>query len=119
MPAGIVNRRSPSRNRQSRRKNIAVSVPQPTTPIRIVSASATGAVATVGFDQPIALKGIPAWTTDLVGVTAISAVRTNATTIAITFSGALTAATALNIPYEEPAVRNASGGFVSTSTFPV
>jgi hypothetical protein len=29
------------------------------------------------------------------------------------------AATELNIPYEEPAVRNSSGGFVSTSTFPV
>ena len=118
MSAGIIGRR-PRANRMPRRKNMGTNVAQATTPIKIVSATAAGAVATVGFDQPIALSGIPAWTTDLVGVTAISAARTNATTIAITFSGAITTATEINIPYEDPAVRNASGGFVSTSTFPV
>jgi hypothetical protein len=40
-------------------------------------------------------------------------------TVAITFSATITTATTVTIPYEEPAIRNASGGFVSTSTFPL
>jgi hypothetical protein len=44
---------------------------------------------------------------------------TGMNTIAITFSATIAAATEVRIPYEEPAVRNGSGGFVSTSTFPV
>jgi hypothetical protein len=44
---------------------------------------------------------------------------TSANVVAITFSASVAAATELNIPYEELAVRNSSGGFVSTSTFPV
>ena len=69
--------------------------------------------------QPVSLNGVPAYTTDIVGATALSAVLTAPNVVAITFSASVAAATALNVPYEEPAVRNSSGGFVSTSTFPV
>jgi hypothetical protein len=96
-----------------------VNNPQKTTPIKVESASAALAVLTVTFDQPVSLNGVPQYTTDVVGATAESAVMTSPTTIDITFSASVAAATALNIPYEEPAVRNSSGGFVSTSTFPV
>ena len=44
---------------------------------------------------------------------------TGMNTVAITFGATVAAATEVRIPYEEPAIRNASGGFVSTSTFPV
>jgi hypothetical protein len=89
------------------------------TPIAVTGASALGTVLTVTFDQPIALNGTPAYTTDVVGATALSAVMTGMNTVAITFSSTIAAAAELRIPYEEPAVRNGSGGFVSTSTFPV
>jgi hypothetical protein len=36
-----------------------------------------------------------------------------------TFSGAITTATTLNVPSEDPAIRNSSGGIVTPSTFPV
>jgi hypothetical protein len=85
----------------------------------MTSAIGAGTTLTVGFDQPIVLTGTPAYTTDVVGASAVSAVKTGPTTIAITFSAVVTAATEVRIPYEEPAVRNSSGGFVSTSTFPV
>jgi hypothetical protein len=49
----------------------------------------------------------------------VSAAMTSPTQVAITYSASVAAATAVNIPYEEPSVRNSSGGFVSTSTFPV
>jgi hypothetical protein len=90
-----------------------------TSPIKVASADAATTVVTVTFDQVVFLKGVPQYTTDVAGADPISAVMTGPTTIAITYSATVAAATALNIPYEEPAVRNSSGGFVSTSTFPV
>jgi hypothetical protein len=74
---------------------------------------------TVGFDQPSALTASPQYSTDVVGATALSAVMVGTNTIAITFSATIATASEVRIPYEEPAVRNSSGGFVSTSTFPV
>ena len=118
MPAaGIIGRR-PRTNRPSRRRNPA-SMPQPTAPIKVASANAATTVVTVTFDQVVFLKGVPNYSTDVLGADAVSAVMTSPTTIAITFDSSVAAATELNIPYEEPAVRNSSGGFVSTSTFPV
>ena len=107
------------RSATSRKRSGGVTNPQPTTPIKITAASATGSVLTVTFDQPVSLKGVPKYTTDVVGATALSAAMTDMNTLAITFSATVAAATELKIPYEEPAIRNASGGFVSTSTFPV
>ena len=105
--------------RTPRRRTIGVTRPQPTAAIKVTDVTVAGSVATVEFDQPVALNGTPAYTTSVAGATAVSAEQTSPTTIAITFDASVAAATALLIPYEEPAVRNASGGFVSTSTFPV
>ena len=105
--------------RARRRTNSLVNNPQPTVPIQVTGATAAGSVVTVTFDQPVSLSGTPAYTTDVAGADAVSAVLTSPTTVAITFDTSVAAATELRIPYEEPAVRNASGGFVSTSTFPV
>jgi len=116
--AGIIGRRA-GRSRASRRKNPMATMPQPTAAIKITAGNAALAVVTVTYDQPVILNGTPQYTTDVVGATAISAVKTGPNVVAITFSASVAAATALNIPYEEPAVRNSSGGFVSTSTFPV
>jgi hypothetical protein len=107
------------RSRTSRRRGPSVTRPQPTAAIAVTSASVLGSVVTVGFDQPISLNGVPAYTTDVVGATALSAVMVGTNTVAITFSATVATATEVRIPYEEPAVRNGSGGFVSTSTFPV
>ena len=115
MPSAI----SKSSKRNSRRRTIGVTRPQPTAAIQVTAAAAAGSVLTVTFDQPVALNGVPAYTTDVAGAEAVSAAMTSPTTIAITFDAAVAAATEVTIPYEEPAVRNASGGFVSTSTFPV
>ena len=96
-----------------------VNSPQPTTPIKAVSGSAATTVVTLTFDQAVILKGVPNYSVDVVGAEPVSAVLTSPTTIEITYDVSVAAATEVNIPYEEPAVRNASGGFVSTSTFPV
>ncbi len=105
--------------RSRRRQNSPVNNPQPTVPIKVTAASAAGSVLTVTFDQPVILSGVPQYATDVPGAAPTSAVLTSATTLALTFDAAVAAATELKIPYEEPAIRNASGGFVSTSTFPV
>jgi hypothetical protein len=77
-----------------------------------------GAVMTIIFDQPVALKGVPKYTTDLPGITAISAVLATPTTLSLTFSGSIATSATLNIPSEEPAIRNSSGGFVSPTIYP-
>jgi hypothetical protein len=105
--------------RTRRRTNSVFNNPPRTVAIKATSATALGSVLTIGFDQPISLNGVPAYTTDVVGATALSAVMVGAQTIAITFSATIATASEVRIPYEEPAVRNSSGGFVSTSTFPV
>ena len=115
---GIIGRRN-LKHRPNRRRNIQANRPQPTTPLSIVSASAAGSVLTIGFNQPVALKGVPQYTTDVAGADPVSAAMTDAMTLAITFDAAVAAATEVRIPYEEPAVRNSSGGFVADSTFPV
>jgi hypothetical protein len=115
--AGIIGRHK--KHRRSNRRTAAVTNPQPTTPILITAADAALAVVTITFDQPVSLSGVPAYTTDLPGITALSAAITTPTTIEVTFSADVSTATAINIPYEEPAIRNTSGGFVANSTFPV
>ena len=107
------------RSRNSRRRGPNVTRPQPTAAIQVNAVTALGAVLTITFDQPVTLNGVPAYTTDVVGATAASAVMTGSNTVAITFGATIATANEVRIPYEEPAIRNASGGFVSTSTFPV
>ena len=107
------------RNRTTRRRSLGVTTPQPTARIGVASVTVNAAVVTVEFDQVVAVNGVPNYTTDVAGATAESVTQTSPTTIEITFSATVAAATELNIPYEEPAVRNSSGGFVTPSTFPV
>ena len=114
MPSAIT--RVP-RNRASRRAN-GPNKPRPATPIGIVSVTKTTTVMTIVFNQPVCLKGIPQYSTNLAGVTPISASLSSLTTLELTFSASVATATTLNIPSEEPAIRNSSGGFVSPSTFP-
>src|SRR5688500_18818892 len=108
-----------SARKSRRRTNSVFNNPPKTVAIKVTAATAALSVLTVTFNQPVSLNGTPAYTTDVVGAEAVSAVLTGPTTVAITFSAAVAAATEVRIPYEEPAVRNGSGGFVSTSTFPV
>ena len=105
--------------RTRRRSNSLVNNPQPTTPIKVTAATKGTTDLTVTFDQVVMLDGVPQLVTDVAAVTAESAVQTSPTTIVVTFSASIATATEVQIPYEEPAIRNASGGFVSTSTFPV
>ena len=105
--------------RARRRTNNAVNNPQPTVPIQVAEASVAGSVLTIVFDAPVTLTGTPKYLTDVAGALPVSAEMTDPMTLAITFSASIAAATEVRIPYEEACVRNASGGFVSTSTFPV
>jgi hypothetical protein len=90
------------------------------TPVRILSAEKNTTVLTLTFDQPVVLKGVPQYTTDVAGATAVSATSPSIDTVAITFSATIAAATSVTIPSPvEPAVRNMDGGYVADSTFPV
>lgn len=115
---GIIGR---LRGRRSgfRKKNNLANVPIPTSPIRVIDASVDGAVMTLEFDQHVKVSGLPKYSTDVEGAEPIGAQALTATTVAVTFSESVAAATVLTIPFEDRAVRNASGGFIMTSTFPL
>src|SRR5204862_202256 len=83
------------------------------------NATKAAAVLTITFNQPVSLAGIPAYTTNLAGITPVLASMTNPTTLSLTFSATVATATSLVVPFEEGAVRNPSGGFVNAGTFPV
>ena len=93
--------------------------PIPATPVGIVSVTKSLAVMTIVLNTPVSLKGVPAYTTNIGGVTAIGAAMTNPTTLALTFSASIAAATSLVIPFGEPAMRSSSGGYLTPGTFPV
>ena len=59
MPSAISRN---AKHRAPRRKN-STNRPVPTTPIGIVSVAKAGSVMTIVFDQPVALKGVPKYTT--------------------------------------------------------
>jgi len=90
-----------------------VNTPQPVAPVLIVSTSAMGVTLTVTFDQPIAVNGTPGYT--LNGVAAVSAVQTAPNIVAIAFASAINNTGYLNVGFRDSAIRNASGGFVTSN----
>ena len=106
-------------NVPKRNQNPPINQPELATPIVITDVDATGTVLTLTFDQSVQLHSTPKITTDVAGATPVSAVRTSPDTVAITFSADIAAATQLNIPARDGAIRNARGGYVVSTVFPL
>jgi len=103
--------RTPRRARRER--NPRVNRPQPTAPINIISAIKSAAQLTIVFNQPVSVRGVPQYTVNAAGATPQTVGILSATSITIVYSADISLADELTIPYEEPAVRNSSGGFVN------
>jgi hypothetical protein len=106
---------SSKQTRRARRDN--PNRPRPETPILIVTAGAAGSVLTLTLDQPVLLSGTPAFTTDVGGAIPVSATRPALNQVAITFSGNIAAMNQVNLTFRDPAIRNTSGGFVTSNTY--
>lgn len=102
-------------NRRGRRTNPRPNQPQPTTPILITASVAALTVLTLTFDQQVLLNGTPAFTTNLAGASPLSAVKAAPNQVAITFDADISLAATVNIGHRDPAIRNASGGYVTSS----
>ena len=104
-----------------RKRNPEINQPQESNPITISEAEAAGSVLTLTFPGIIILQrgSVPQITTDVAGAEPISAVQTAPNTVAITFDATIAAATSLTIPPRDGAIRNASGGFVTSTYFPL
>ncbi len=105
-----------TRSRRGRGRRSALgsaTLPRRATPIRLISASASGSTMTYSFDQPVVLDGVPQFLTSVVGAMPISASRPTPQTIAITYDAPVSGAGWVSIGLEDPAVRNLSGGFVT------
>lgn len=93
--------------------------PKKATPVYISSASASGTVLTLTFDQTVGLKGTPQYVTDVPNAKPVSAEMTSPVMMRLTFDTDITTASELTIPFEDPAVKNPVGGFVADSTYPL
>lgn len=115
---GIVRNRQ---HRLPRRVNPKINQPEVAPPALITAADATGTVLTLTFDQVVSLERgkVPAFTTDVAGPEPVSAQATGPNVVAITFDAAIDMATAINIPFRDPAIRTSGGGFVTSTTFPL
>lgn len=102
-----------SSRKSTRRMAFDANRPPATTPIGIVSVSKFPGIVSIAFDQPVSLNGIPAYTTNLPGIKAVAASQNSAGVVEVEFDGSIMAATQLIIPYDDPAIRNLSGGFVT------
>ena len=111
----LVNPPSPSARSRRGGKDTA-NRPRPETPILITAATAVGSVLTLTFDQPVILSGTPAFTTDMPGA-AISAARPALDQVAITFDAAVAGFNVVNLAFRDPAIRNASGGYVTCNKY--
>lgn len=79
-----------------------------------LGAKSSGSI-TLTFPQPIVLKGTPAYGSGSLTVNAATAPTPN--TLALVFNGSLVASIPLTIPFEDPAVRNAQGGYVRPGAY--
>jgi hypothetical protein len=93
--------------------------PLPQAGFAITSASVSGSVLTLTFDVPVNVVAVPKITTDVAGAVAVSAVATNLQTVEVTFDNDISAATSVNLDYQDPAIRSNGGGFVFSPSFPI
>jgi len=123
MPSSMpgVIRRNSSRRAGARRAKASANRPQPTAAISVNPATIEPDAFNLrlDFDQPVLLNGVPQYTTDVAGASPVSATMLSATRIEIAFDADISVATTITIPYEDKAVRNGSGGFVSPSVLSV
>jgi hypothetical protein len=83
----------------------------PTSPVSVTGVVHSASILTVTFGQPVIYSGIlPGWTNNSQHVIGVAA--TSPTVWVLTLSGA-SAAGAVNIPFQDAAFRNASGGYVN------
>lgn len=70
---------------------------------------------TLTFTEPVSLKGIPNYSNGTITVNA--ATRPTPTTVSLVFNNTLASTIPLTIPFEDPAIRNQSGGYVQPGAY--
>ena len=103
---GIIGHKS-VKHRKSRRTN---NSPATATPIVVTDIDTTAAKVTLTFDQAISVSGIPGYFNDL-GALPVGASALSATSIELTYPAGPIAT--VIIPFQDPAVRNSTGGYVN------
>jgi len=115
MALGSSGKRYPNTSNRNRRPGLGTSAQRGTrTPITII-ATTPGDTTVVTLDQAVILSGIPAWPNNA-GHVPTAAVLTAPDQLTLTYPTPDTT-TAITVPFEDPAVRNGSGGYVSPGTF--
>lgn len=103
-------------NRVARRKisGVGAEAKRPRrTPISILGVTVSVGSANVQYDQDVSLAGVPQYDFGAAGV-GTGATKLTVDTVQIT--GLTGTAVTVTVPFEDPAVRNTAGGFVTPQT---
>jgi hypothetical protein len=114
MPSAITVHR---KNRRPRTLSGEKRPMQREVPVGIVSVTPSGNDVTILFNQTVNLTGIPQYLKN--GTIAPTAANQTAPNTVVLSYPAGPEATDINIPAEDPAIRNSSGGYVAPTSFPV
>lgn len=103
-------------NRVSRRKipGVGAEAQRPRrTPIEAIAVQAVStSVTRITFDQPVSLKGVPQYRMQPGNVLG-TAVAINDLNTEVSITHSVLTLTSVSIPFEDPACRNAAGGYVN------
>src|SRR5690606_16314327 len=84
-------------------------------PIRITGVAVSGSEVTVTFDQAVMRSGVPQYTFG--GVAPESVFDASPSSVMLLYADA-PVATDMIVPLDDPAIRNATGGFVDEGAYP-
>ena len=115
MPSAITR---PNKNRRSRRLSGQQRPMQREIPVEIENVTAAAQTVTIEFNQVVTLKGVPQYRNQA-GNLPTAATLTSPTTLELTYPVLSPVATAITVPGEDAAIRNASGGYVTPVTVDV
>lgn len=87
----------------------------------VESATTSGQVLLLGFDQPVALDGLPniGLSPNAVGAVVVSASQIDPQNVRVNYDQSLASATTLVLVDQDPAIKTRTGGFVVSRNFPV
>src|SRR5690349_4024354 len=92
--------------------------PREATPVMITTITPGSSTLSVTVDQPVIIKGTPQWTLNIAG-NVINVAVISPTEFQVNFDASVMSAAVVNIPFQDPSIRNAVGGYIAQSAFPL
>jgi len=89
-------------------------------PVLITGMTIIDTIVTLTFDQVVMLTGTPQFRVkNYQNIPAISARQLSPDTVEITYAGSVSGVASMNIGFRDPAIRSATGGYVTSNVYSI